>query len=364
MTRLTRRHLLAAGVTAGVAGLAGCSGVLGRAGLGSDPPAEAGDGGGGPPPTADRRLAVMYGFDRLRDEVRSGGPPKDGIPSIDDPVFVSARAGDAFLDDGDVVFGFAGEDDVRAYPQSILVQHEIVNDTLDGLPVSVTYCPLTGTAMGFERGDTTFGTSGNLLNNNLVMYDRGTDSRWPQVLGTAISGDLEGESLHEFRLVWTTWGRWKATHPDTEVLSRDTGFARNYDRDPYGQYNPIGGYYRSERLLFPPLSRDDRYGNKEVVLGARTPAGAIAFHAGSLADTGVLEGSLDGTTYTAVHDARFGTGHVYRNPDGTDVTLDGNRATVGGESSAPDALPLDRVYAFDAMWFAWVGFYPETEVVA
>jgi hypothetical protein len=362
MTRLTRRRLLGAGLTAGAAGLAGCSGILGRTGLGSDPPADGDDGGR--PPLADRRLPVMYGFDRLRDEVRSGGPPKDGIPSIDDPSFVGPSGGDGFLDDGDVVFGFAGETDVRAYPQSILVQHEIVNDTLDGLPVSVTYCPLTGTAMGFERGATTFGTSGNLLNNNLVMYDRGTDSRWPQVLGTAISGDLEGESLREFRLVWTTWSRWTAAHPDTAVLSRATGFARNYDRDPYGQYNPIGGYYDSERLLFAPLRRDDRYGNKEPVLGVRVPAGAIAFHAGSLAEAGVLEGSLDGTAHTAVHDVRFGTGHVYRNPEGVDVTLDGNRATVAGESYAPDALPLERVYAFDAMWFAWAGFYPETAVVA
>jgi hypothetical protein len=371
----------------GVAGLAGCvgnSGVLSPGGSGSDggtptgtdpPGSTTGDGtttGGSndalpanDPPVAEERLPVAYDVGKLRNSVQSGGPPKDGIPSIDEPKFVSPSKGDEFLDRDDVVFGVAGEDDVKAYPQPILVWHEVVNDVIDGDPVSVTYCPLTGTAMGFERGTTEFGVSGKLLNNNLVMYDRNTDSRWPQILATAIRGGFEGRSLREFRVVWTTWEQWKTLHPDTVVLSKKTGHVRNYERDPYGMYTPKRGYYNSTKILFHTLNDDDRYKPKTVVMGARVPDGAIAFLKESLAEAGVLEGQIAGVTYTAVYDDRLDTAYVYRNPEGAGVSLDGETATatIDGESYAPDALPLESVHAFDAMWFAWSGFYPETEVV-
>lgn len=375
---------------AGIAGLAGCvgdSGVLspGGSGAGGEPTdtgtADGGTTGREPtddgttapndtgalpasdPPVAEDRLPIADDFGELRANVQSGGPPKDGIPSIDDPKFVGTAKGDEFLDPGDVVFGVAGDDDVKAYPQPILVWHEIVNDAIDGDPVSVTYCPLTGTAMGFDRGETEFGVSGNLLNNNLVMYDRNTDSRWPQILATAIRGGFEGRSLREFRVVWTTWEQWKTLHPDTVVLSERTGSARNYDRDPYGRYNPKRGYYNSTKTLFANLNEDDRYKPKTVVIGARVPAGAIAFHKEALAEADVLDGTIDGVTYTAVYDGRLDTAYVYRNPDDVTVSLDGETAIVDGEAYDPDALPLEHVHAFDAMWFAWVGFYPDTVVV-
>jgi hypothetical protein len=391
MEPLSRRdYLRIAGVT-GVAGLAGCmgnSGVLSPGSGSGDETTDTGttgagttdgkptDGGttapndtGAPPasdpPVANDRLPVAYDFGKLRANVQSGGPPKDGIPSIDEPKFVSPAKGDEFLDQDDVVFGVAGEDDVKAYPQPILVWHEIVNDVIDGEPVSVTYCPLTGTAMGFERGKTELGVSGNLLHNNLVMYDRNTDSRWPQILATAIRGGFEGRSLREFRVVWTTWEQWKALHPDTVVLSKKTGHIRNYERDPYGMYTPKRGYYNSTKTLFPTLHDDDRYKPKRVVIGARVPDGAIAFLKESLAGAGVLEGTIAGVAYTAVYDDRLDTAYVYRNPEGVAVSIDGDAetVTVDGESYAPDALPLESVQAFDAMWFAWSGFYPGTEVV-
>jgi hypothetical protein len=388
MASLSRRTLLRAVGVTGVAGLAGCvgnSGVLDTGGPdqggGSPTPTEE-DTPGSPtgttndgttttssgdpppnPPTADTPLPVDYHFSLLRSHVQSGGPPKDGIPSIDRPKFVDAAKGDEFLDADDVVFGVAGDADVKAYPQSILVWHEIVNDTIDRDPVSVTYCPLTGTALGFDRGNTTFGTSGNLLNNNLVMYDRNSDSRWPQILATAIEGPFEGRSLREFRLVWTTWQQWKRLHPDTVVLSEKTGFARNYDRDPYGSYTPKRGYYASDNTLFPTLRDDDRYAPKEIVMGARVPEGAIAFHKDSLAEAGVLEGTLGDQPYTAVYDDRLDTAYVYHNPDEVAVSLDGEAAVVDGESYDPDAVPLQQVHAFDAMWFAWGGFYRDTVVV-
>jgi hypothetical protein len=222
--------------------------------------------------------------------------------------------------------------------------------------------------MGFARGGTTFGVSGRLINNNLVMYDRGTEAWWPQVLATSIPGpwneDPGAKSLREFRLVWTTWDRWRTLHPDTRVLSEDTGYARNYEDDPYGTYNPTGGYYESNSTLFPRINWDDRFHPKRVFLGVRTPEGAAAFHENVLREEGTMTGDVGGEPIVAVFDSRLDAGYVYRNPEERTVSVDGEQAIVDGASHDPDDLPLDRIYAFDAMWFAWHGFYPETDVYA
>jgi hypothetical protein len=303
---------------------------------------------------------------QLRGEAQSGGPPKDGIPSIDEPAFLNPDAVD-FLDPGDPVFGVAQGESVKAYPQKILAHHEIVNDELAGTKVAVTYCPLTGTVQGFERGETTFGVSGRLINNNLVMYDRATETWWPQILATSIPGPWnetpEIQSLREFRLVWTTWEQWREQYPETKVLSTDTGHARNYQRDPYGSYNPRGGYYSGDNLLFPALNRDDRYQNKTVVMGARTPDGAAAFLKESLRSRGMLTGEIGDEAVLAVYDPRFDTAYAYLNPDGqTFESNSGEFLAEDGTAHAPDALPLDGIHTFDAMWFAWVGYYPDTNV--
>jgi hypothetical protein len=382
----TRRRFLATS-SVGLAGLAGIAGCLGSGSGGESTGGSAGSASGtetetetdtGRPtatagsdystdtsvlPTRETSLPVEWPYSQLRDRTRSGGPPKDGIPSVDEPRFWSADEADDFLAPGDVVFGVAGEEDVKAYPQRILVWHEITNDVVDGEPVSVTYCPLTGTAMGFFRGETEFGVSGRLVNSNLVMYDRETDSRWPQVLATAMSGPFEGQSLTEFPVTWTSWGEWKETHPDTVVLSEETGFVRNYERDPYGQYNPPRGYYSNANTLFSPLSRDSRYVEKEVFVGARPPEGAIAFRKESLRRDGLLTGDVGDATLHAVYDPALDTAHVYRG-DGTDLSYSEGQVTVGDRTVAPDAVPLERVLDLDAMWFAWAGFYPGTVVVA
>jgi hypothetical protein len=377
---LTRRQFVA---TAGIAALAGCTGVADRGpgepeaspgGSGSDgtTPEEPTDSGAasiasGAVPTADDVLPLPMAPEDLRSLAVSGGPPKDGIPSIDDPSFVGP--GDAgFLDPGDPVFGVVRDGAVKAYPQKVLAQHEIVNDRLGDLPVAVTYCPLTGTVQGFERGGATFGVSGRLINNNLVMYDRATEAWWPQILATSIPGPWNADpgthSLREFRLVWTSWEQWRARYPDTRVLSTDTGFAKNYGRDPYGSYNPPGGYYTSDSTLFERLNRDDRYGPKRVFMGARTADGAVAFDKSRLLEERVVPGELGGTPVVAVADRRQDTGYVYLNPEGRAVSLDGESVRVGESAHEPDALPLAGIHTFDAMWFAWHGYYPETDVYA
>lgn len=361
MRPISRRELLvAAGAT-----LAGCttsvSSFVGDEGKETTASGRAVEG----LPLAASALPVEYDFERLREEVQSGGPPKDGIPSIDEPKFWDVEEASAELDDRDVVFGLVRNGEVKAYPQKILVQHEITNDVVGDEPVSVTYCPLTGTAMGFRRGETTFGVSGDLVNNNLVMYDRETDSRWPQVLGTAISGEFEGESLQEFRLVWTRWAAWKANHPDTAVLSDDTGYARNYGNDPYGSYVPErAGYYSQDSTLFPPLGDDETFPNKRVVIGTRTDEGRVAFEKDAVREAGILSGTAGGTEYLAVYDPGLDTAYVYRNSGESSFDYEDGRAVADdGTAHAPGDLPLDRAYAFDAMWFAWSGFYPSTEVV-
>ncbi|MHB9286917.1 DUF3179 domain-containing protein [Halobacteriales archaeon Cl-PHB] len=366
-----RRQFLAAAATVAVAG---CSGDGGQAN-----PTESGDGSteetatgtqtpGDPSavPTAADRLPLPMAPEELRNQAQSGGPPKDGIPSIDDPEFADATSVD-FLDPGDPVFGVVREDVVKAYPQKILVWHEIVNDHLAGTPVSVTYCPLTGTVQGFERGETTFGVSGRLINNNLVMYDRATEAWWPQILATSIPGPWNADpairSLQEFRLVWTTWERWRQHNPGTQVLTTNTGSAKNYGRDPYGGYNPPTGHYANDRLPFPALDWDDRYSAKTVVMGARTPDGAVAFLKDAVRQQRLVPGKLAGTALLAVHDGRYDTAYVYLNPNEDSFEFE-DGAVVGpdGTEHAPDALPLERIHTFDAMWFAWSGYYPETTV--
>lgn len=326
-----------------------------------------GSGSGAAPPTADYVLPLPADGESLRKEARSGGPPKDGIPAIDSPKFVDATTADGRLKRGDIVFGVTRGDAVKAYPQNVLVWHEIVNDDLDGDPVSVTYCPLTGTVQGFDRGSTTFGVSGRLLNNNLIMYDRATENWWPQVLATAIPGpwssSLAGKTLSEFRLVWTTWGKWRERHPATEVLSTDTGYGRNYERDPYGTYNPAGGYYTSDTTLFPQLNEDGRLHPKAVVMGVRAPGGgAAAVEKSVIRDAGLVEGSIDGTPLLWAYDPGFDTAYAYWNPEGIEFGFEGGSVAGPDGTHAAADLPLDRALTFDGMWFAWSGFYPGIEV--
>jgi hypothetical protein len=283
----------------------------------------------------------------LQENIASGGPPKDGIPAIEKPQYTGAAEADRWLSPEDVVFGIDHAGVVAAYPQRILVWHEIVNETAGGERFSVTYCPLTGTAIGFrgkaaEQHFASFGVSGKLVNSNLIMYDRATDSYWPQILGRAIEGPARGVKLEEFPVVWTTWERWRKKHPETRVLSQRTGFARNYGRtgDPYGSYlGAHKGYYESERLLFRPIVEDRQLHPKAVVVGVRDAAGnAAAVVKDRLRKERKIELALGDRTVLVAYDAQ----------------LDSHSATLKETG--------EWINSFDAMWFAWKGFYPETQL--
>ena len=317
-----------------------------------------------PLPTQAPHL-VTRSLDSYWHERLSGGPPKDGIPSIDDPRFESVDQADRWLDGADRVIGLYHDGHARAYPQSVLVWHEIVNDELGDIRLAVTYCPLTGTAIGFERGDDELGVSGRLVNSNLILYNRATDTWWPQILAAGIHGPQKGEGLVEVRLIWTEWRRWKARHPETEVLSRRTGHARNYRRDPYGAYGPRRGYYADEGTLFPPLATSDRFPDKHEILGFRTADQAVAIDPAALARAGVMQISGTQADFLVVHDPELSTGWVFRAapgglPDADDLTDIRFNAT-GPVHPALDSL--EPINAFEAMWFAWYAFYPGTEVI-
>jgi len=356
VSHTSRRRLLG---TAGTVLLAGCTGVTSSL-AGGDKQPDSGSTDSLPVREPDRPLA--FSLDEYEGSAADSPAGKDSIPSIDDPEIADA-AGTTMFDE-DVVFGVELGGEARAYPQRVVVHHEIVNDTLAGVPISVTYCPLTGTAVGYRRGEVTFGVEGWLINSNLILYDRETGSWWPQVLGTAVSGPFEGYALEGFRVVWTTWGRWRSTHPETTALTDETGYARDYRGDPYGTYNPDTGYYHSSRIAYPVMNEDDRLDPKDVVVGARTPDGAAAFGKDRLRGERVLEATLGGTPYLGVYDPALDTGFVYRNPDERSLTVDGDQYGLGGDSYGAGDLPLATVNAFDSMWFAWVAFYPETALLS
>lgn len=354
----------------GTMALAGCLNSIGRIDDGTNPDGndkESHQDSGEPvgPPTSETTLVLPDSTDALANSRISGGVRKDGIPSIDEPMFIEAARADEWLEGPEPVFGVSMNDVVKAYPQRVVVWHEIVNDRMGSDNIAVTYCPLTGTAQGFKRGDTEFGVSGQLINSNLVMYDRGTDSLWPQMLATAIAGEFEGSVLQEFPVTWTTWDQWHNVYPDTLVLSDDTGYARNYDDDPYGSYAPRGGFYADDSLLFEPYSSIDtsEIDHKDIVLGARWHDGALAVKKDQLAAEGVINIHSNDSQFVAVYDTALDTGYIYRNPDDHEVSLDAGVASVNGDEYSPRDLPLDRVTRFDAFWFAWAGYYPDATVV-
>jgi hypothetical protein len=190
--------------------------------------------------------------------------PPDGIPALDFPELLAVREA-THLAPEDRVLGFVANGVARAYPLRMLWWHEVVNDTVADDAVLITYCPLTGSGIAFERAPTgdsfRFGVSGLFVNNKLIMFDRSTESLWPQMLHGAACGELRGTELAMRPLIETTWARWQQLHPNTAVLSADTGFDLDYELYPYGAYREL-----NEPPLFP-MAVDARRPPKELVLG-------------------------------------------------------------------------------------------------
>lgn len=269
-----------------------------------------------------------------REYVVRGGPPKDGIPALTDPDFVPA--GDATISDSDRIIGVTTDGEARAYPLAIMNWHEVVNDRFGDRPVVVTYCPLCFTGMAFDaRRDgerQRFGVSGLLYNSDVLLYDRATDSLWSQLKGEAVSGPLVGATLEPVPAANTTWGAWRERHPDSRVLSRDTGHQRNYDRNPYAFYD------QSADIVFDVAFRSQGYHPKERVLGLSIGDKARAYPVSELDDVETPLTEQIGDQAVIIH-------------------YDGEAVTA--EARGEQGELLNGVLAY---WFAWYAFHPETSV--
>ncbi len=290
-----------------------------------------------------RRAAPSAGspdeLEEISQLITSGGPPPDGIPPVEKPAYVSIPEASKQWQDDAVVDTFTIDGQPRAYPRFVTVWHEIVNESVGGKPIAITYCPLTGSTLVFsaELADgraTTFGTSGMLYNSNLVMYDRATRSMWPQLLGTAVRGERKGERLREIGgAETTTFGRWKAKFPRGVVLSTDTGHARAYGTWPYGNYETASG------VMFPTRFSDDRFHPKKIVVGVRWNGAALAIPKVEFAPRKEARIEVGGRELVAQYDADLEAVRVL------------------------DRRTLEPVSVYDVMWFAWFAFNPKTEVL-
>lgn len=266
-----------------------------------------------------------------RDAIHSGGPTKDGIPSLTEPPHAPVGGADFLPDDARVVGVNLGPE-ARAYPIGVLNWHEIINDTLGGTPIAVIYCPLCDSVSVVDRrlDDATleFGVSGLLTNSNVLLYDRTTDGLWSQVKLEAISGPHAGRALRHLG-DWSigSFGDWKASNPGGTVVTLDTGHRRDYTRNPYG------AYFLSDQLMFPAEPLDETLPRKTPVLGVRLGETARAY------PVAAIDGELRDTLA------------------GEEVILRGD----GQGGLVVQQLPADA-RAVHTFWFAWHAFHPGTTV--
>jgi len=274
-------------------------------------------------------------------EILSGCPSKDCIPSIDNPVFESVNDATDWLDPDDIGISLSIDGIERFYPYRILVSHEIVNDTINGKRVLVTYCPLCFTGIVFDPlvagKRVEFGVSGKLWNSNLLMYDRETETLWSQVTAEAVLGEQTGAQLDIISSDITKFGLWSTKHPNGESLSRDTGRAfSSYEFIPYG------GDLTDIKPFFPLSSRDSRLPETAFVLGIVIDGQAKAYHFDAVKLAGKIEDSFAGRLIVAEYKAETDAVRIFEKKD------DGT---------------LERLTSIPVFWFSWAATYPETELL-
>lgn len=306
-------------------------------------------------------------------EIFDGGPGKDGIPALENPVFVQAQNIE-YIKDDDLVVGIKNGDDIRAYPHAILDWHEIINDNIGNVSVAVTYCPLTGTGIGWDRNingtETTFGVSGLLYNTNLIPYDRATNSNWAQILNESVNGSLSGQKADLIYLFETDFKTWKTMYPTTKVVGSNTGFDRTYGTTPYGDYATNNDFF-----LFP-VAKDSRLPLKERVLAIVDDGEAKAYTFGSFTSDNIINDSFKGKNFMVVGNANFIVAFELNGEfealdfeyafDGSEVLLtdnENNSWNVFGEAiSGPrTGQQLTNASSFMAYWFSVPAFY-NTEI--
>ena len=340
-------------------------------------------------------------------ELRRGGPPPDGIPAIDDPIMIPVAEVD-FLADTEPVVAIEINGEARAYPIQILIWHEIVNDIVGGIPVTITYCPLCNSALAYERTVTTqrddstssdvildFGTSGLLLNSSLVMYDRQTETLWSHFTAEAVHGLLVGTRLRTLPVAMMSWATWREAHPDGRVLSRETGHTREYGQNPYPGYDTSVTPFLFQGEVDGRLTAMTRITG--IALSPEANAAALAIPLITLSESLVIQTTLAGTEIVVwwvpgtnsvlnLHDIALSkdVGSV-----GVFSPIVNGRSLSFSPNFSPNSAPalqtftdeqtgsiwnplgqairgplagtqLQRIEHLDTFWFAWAAFWPDT----
>ena len=309
------------------------------------------------------------------DEIVWGGVRQDGIPPLRNPAMLAAEDAD-YLGDDHVVFGLSVNGDARAYPKRILGWHEMFVDTVGGVPVAGVYCTLCGTVIVFhtehEGVNHVLGTSGFLYRSNKLMYDQTTQSLWSTMRGAPVVGPLAGKGIALARgsVVTTTWGEWRRRHPDTRVLSLETGYERNY-----AEGAAYREYFATDELMFQVPALDTRLKNKDevfTVLLGRHRDRPLAISADFLAANPVHHDAIEGTALVVLTDPS-GANRAYASEDVTFTGYDGDRSVEDSSGTtwtmdenaltAEDGRVLRRIPAQRAFWFGWYAAFPHTRLV-
>ena len=309
------------------------------------------------------------------DEIVWGGVRQDGIPPLRDPAMLAAEDADYIADDN-IVFGLSVNGDARAYPKRILAWHEMFVDTVGGVPVAGVYCTLCGTVILYrtehEGVNHRLGTSGFLYRSNKLMYDQATQSLWSTMRGTPVVGPLAGKGivLERGSVVTTTWGEWRRRHPETRVLSLDTGHRRDY-----AEGAAYRDYFATDELMFQVPALDRRLKNKDEVftlLLAGHPEAPLAIAAAFLAANPVHHDAIEGTALVVLTDPS-GANRAYASEDVTFSRYDGDRRVEDATGTiwtmdehaltAADGRVLRRLPAQRAFWFGWYAAFPNTRLV-
>lgn len=307
-------------------------------------------------------------------QVFDGGVGRDGIPSIDQPEFEKASEVNT-ISDWEFVVVVKQSETIKAYPHNILDWHEIVNDQIGGSNFALTYCPLTGTALAWDRGTGTFGVSGLLYNSNLIPYDRISGSYWSQMLNESVRGVRVSEKANTISVIEVRWQDFKVAFPEAEVLTRNTGFSRDYDNYPYGNYRG------SSDLLFPVANRDNRLFEKERVHGIQLNQTNRVYDFSAFGEEPFVYDELEGANIVLFGSREMGfMSSYYVVPiKGVDIQFTpmespslsafvsdqhGNVWNVFGEVTAgPDeGIQLEPTSSYMGFFFAWAAFYPEVEI--
>lgn len=328
------------------------------------------------------------------DTIISGGPPRDGIPAVNDPLMETVAEAQEWLVEQSPVISVEIDGEARAYPQAILMWHEIANDEIAGVPIAVTFCPLCNSSLVFDRrfdGQVlTFGVSGVLRNSDMVMFDRESESWWQQFIGQGIAGQYNDELLDIVPSQVVGFGQFAEQFPDGLVMSRETGAGRSYGVNPYSGLDdgntPVTSLFRGDY--------DSRLPDRSRVLAVDLEGATIAYPFGLLRDEIVINdsvGDIEAVAFwqpgvassldtRAIDDGRdIGTAALYERTldDGTVLTFawDADNNSLVDEQTAStwnlfgeatsgelEGTQLRLLVSAPHYWFAWAAFHPETEI--